>query len=156
MRDMALEVAGTPLWIMFRKARLLPRDDALQWHLQVRALEEDALPPVGVVKDDRVARAIAHIHDHFHESPSLADIAQVVHVSPFHFHRLFTRQVGVSPKHYLQRKQLQVAKWLLRQGGIPIGDIAQRTGFSSHGHFTSTFHRLVGLSPSDYREQALA
>jgi len=109
--------------------------------------------PLGVVEDERIALAVAYLHDHYHLASSLAQIAEVVHISPFHFHRLFTRQVGLSPKHYLQHKQLQVARWLLRTSRMPVGEIAARIGFASHGHFTSTFHRIVGASPTDYRER---
>ena len=99
----------------------------------------------------RVARAIAFIHDHFADNPSLEDIAAEVHVSPFHFHRVFTRLVGESPKRYLQLKQLQVASELLRRSYVPIRDIARLTGFTSHGHFNATFRRVVGESPTEHR-----
>jgi len=140
------------VWVCFRRCRAVEGPGHEHWYLEVRSLEPDELTTVGLVADPRIAQALAFIHEQFAQAPSLADISRHVHVSPFHFHRLFTRQVGISPKHYLQRKQLQVAKWLLRQGGVPIATIAVRTGFSSHGHFTSTFHRLVGVSPSEYRE----
>ncbi len=126
---------------------------ASHWYVELHPLDEQDLPAVGLVEDERIALALAYIHENFHASPSLAQVAKKVHISPFHFHRLFTRQVGISPKHYLQKKQLQEAKWLLRQGGVPIGEVATRAGFSSHGHFTSTFHRVVGDSPSDYRDR---
>jgi AraC-like DNA-binding protein len=151
-RDMALQLNGEPVWVQFRRCRAVDGPGNEHWYLEVRPLEPDELTTVGLVADPRIAQALAFIHEQFAQAPSLADISRHVHVSPFHFHRLFTRQVGISPKHYLQRKQLQVAKWLLRQGGVPIATIAVRTGFSSHGHFTSTFHRLVGVSPSEYRE----
>jgi AraC family transcriptional regulator, regulatory protein of adaptative response / methylated-DNA-[protein]-cysteine methyltransferase len=107
---------------------------------------------VGIVSDPRIAQAIAYIHENFDSSPSLTDIARHVHVSPFHFHRLFSKQVGASPKHYLQKKQLQMARWWLRRTNTAIANVAKQAGFSSHGHFTSTFHRVVGKSPSEYRE----
>jgi AraC-like DNA-binding protein len=151
-RDIALQVDGRPVWVCFRRCRAVEGTGHEHWYLEVRSLEPDELTTVGLVADPRIAQALAFIHEQYAQAPSLADISRHVHVSPFHFHRLFTRQVGISPKHYLQRKQLQVAKWLLRKGGVPIATIAVRTGFSSHGHFTSTFHRLVGVSPSEYRE----
>jgi AraC-like DNA-binding protein len=150
-RDIALQLDGRPVWVCFRRCRAIEGTGNEHWYLEVRALEPDELTTVGLVADPRIAQALAYIHEQYAQAPSLADISRHVHVSPFHFHRLFTRQVGISPKHYLQRKQLQVAKWLLRRG-VPIATIAVRTGFSSHGHFTSTFHRLVGVSPSEYRE----
>ncbi|MEX0776678.1 MAG: AraC family transcriptional regulator [Phycisphaeraceae bacterium] len=153
-RDVVVKLDQQRYAAHFRRSRAADLPAAVHWVIEMHPLDADDLPAVGKVADERIAQAIAYIHNSFHESPSLADVARIVHISPFHFHRLFTRQVGISPKHYLQKKQLQVAKWLLRQGGVAIGDIAQRTGFSSHGHFTSTFHRVVGASPTDYRERA--
>ncbi|MEE9213151.1 MAG: AraC family transcriptional regulator [Phycisphaeraceae bacterium] len=153
MRDVALDLSGTPYWVRFCRGRGIDRDVAEHWFVELRPLEEDDLPTVHEVEDPRIARAIAFIHDHFQRSPSLTRLADAVHISPFHFHRMFTRQVGLSPKQYLQRKQMQVAKWVLRSTRTPIGRIAAQAGFASHGHFTSTFHRLVGVSPSEYREK---
>lgn len=150
--DLALDLAGATTWVRLRRRQVLSRASSTSWYIELRPLEADELPPVGLVKDPRVAQAITFLHENFKLSPSLADVAKVVHMSPFHFHRLFSKQVGVSPKHYLQRKQLQMAKWLLRSTRVAIGSIAEQTGFTSHGHFTSTFHRLVGVSPSEYRE----
>ena len=150
--DFAVELAGQRYWISFRRSAAIDEPTATRWCIELRPLAEGELPPVGAIDDPRIALAIGYLHDHYQESPSLTRIAEAVDVSPFHFHRLFTRLVGISPKRYLQRKQLQVAKWLLRSGRTPVGAIAGRTGFSSHGHFTSTFHRLTGLSPTEYRE----
>ncbi len=152
-RDIAVRLNDRTFAAYVRRSRGVETDGALHWYVELHPLDDQDLPPVGVVEDERIALALAYLHENFHSAPSLAQVAKKVHISPFHFHRLFTRQVGVSPKHYLQKKQLQEAKWLLRQGGVPIGEIATRTGFSSHGHFTSTFHRVVGASPSDYRDQ---
>lgn len=177
MRDIAVQLAGRPYWVRFHgrsvscsnvtAAGMPPAAStsgasaatsnvsaARNWRLEIHPLETNEIPVVGVVEDDRIGLALGFIHDRFEESPSLAGIAQAVHISPFHFHRLFSRYVGISPKHYLQRKQLQVARYLLRATRTPIGDVAKMAGFSSHGHFTSTFHRLIGASPSEYREKA--
>ncbi|MEX2216321.1 MAG: AraC family transcriptional regulator [Phycisphaeraceae bacterium] len=151
-QDIAVKLGKNSYWVVFRKRRAVPGAKGHHWYIELRPLESDELTPVGPVKDERVATAIAYLHDRFAESPSLAMVSKYVHMSPFHFHRLFSKQVGVSPKHYLMRKQLQMAKWLLRAHRVPIGSIAAATGFSSHGHFTSTFHRLIGVSPTEYRE----
>ena len=86
------------------------------------------------------------------EQSSLAVASKQAGMSPLHFQRLYMKQVGISPKQYLMRKQLQMAKWFLRAHRIHISKVASATGFSSHGHFTSTFHRLIGVSPTEYRE----
>lgn len=154
-RDFVANIASRPNWIVVLRCSAVNEADASNWYLELRPLQADELPVIGAIDDDRIARAIAYLHSNYHESPSLAQIARAVHTSPFHFHRLFTKEVGVSPKQYLQRRQLQVAKWMLRATREPIGTIAGETGFASHGHFTSTFHRVVGLSPSDYRDKSV-
>lgn len=154
VHDAALVLGGRRRWVRLHRARAAPELAAYHWHVELRPLEEDDIPPLGVVDDERVARAVAYLSDHFDRAPTLGDVAEAVHTSPFHFHRLFVRHVGRSPKHYLLRMQIMLAKWLLRATRTNIGEIATATGFASHGHFTATFHRVVGQSPSQYRETA--
>ncbi len=153
--DIALRVCGRDTWVRFMRRAALKADQSQHWYLELRPLETDELPIVAELADERLARAMAYLHDNYPDSPSLTQLARQVHMSPFHFHRLFSRQAGISPKHYLQKKQLQIAKWLLRSTKEPIGSIAAHTGFASHGHFTSTFHRIIGVSPSEYRQADL-
>jgi len=150
-RDCALNFGEESCWVCFHHGRALDLPQADWWFLELRSLEAGELPVIGPIEDERVARAVAYLHEHFDESPSLNQVAHHARVSPFHFHRLFTKVVGLTPKHYLLRKQVQVGKWLLRSTTLPVGKIATQCGFSSHGHFTSTFRRQVGLSPSEYR-----
>ncbi|MFW5652693.1 MAG: helix-turn-helix domain-containing protein [Planctomycetota bacterium] len=150
--DVALELADMGWWIRFRMQRALDEENSEYWYVELRPLRDGELAPVGLVEDDRIAQALAFVHDHYAEAPSLNTIAAAVHISPFHFHRLFSKQVDVTPKQYVLQKQIQMAKWLLRTRRIPISQIADLTGFASHGHFTSTFRRFVGASPSEYRQ----
>ncbi len=149
--DLALSISDNPIWIRFRQGPKLDTSELVNWYIELRPLAEDDLPPIGLVSDPRVSGALAYLSDHYAQSPSLPKVARHVHTSPFHFHRLFSKQVGISPKHYVLRMQLQIAKWLLRSSRLPIGRIADKTGFASHGHFTATFHRTVGCSPTHYR-----
>lgn len=150
--DVALNLAGVGWWIRFRMQRALAEENAEYWYVELRPLRDNELATVATVEDDRIAQSLAFIHDHYNEAPSLNTIAAAVHISPFHFHRLFSKQVDVTPKQYVLQKQIQMAKWLLRTRRIPISQIADLTGFASHGHFTSTFRRFVGASPSEYRQ----
>jgi AraC-like DNA-binding protein len=151
--DLNLSLAGETVWVRVCRRRSTKLLHAERWTLELRPVGEGDVPPLGLVEDERVAAAVAHMHDAFEESPSLAELAKLVHMSPFHFHRVFSRAVGLSPKHFLQRCQLQYARWALRATPAPVHEIAARAGFSSHGHFTSTYHRLTGLSPTEYRDR---
>ena len=150
--DFATELDGKPYWVCFHHNQALDTPDSKYWHLHLRPLEAGELPTIGPIEDHRVAKSLAYIHDNFNQSPTLTQVAQNVGVSPFHFHRLFMKHVGISPKQYLQRKQMQVAKWLLRSSRQSIGKVASQSGFASHGHFTSTFQRMAGMTPRQYRE----
>jgi len=151
--DFSVQIGKQDYWVCFNRRSAVDAPDSEHWLIELRPLGKDELPVVGVVQDRRIAKAIAFIHDNYDHSPNLTQIARSVHISPFHFQRVFTKQVGMSPKHYLQRKQLQMARWLLRASRSSIGTIATRCGFASHGHFTSTFRRYVGMSPSQFRER---
>ena len=152
MHDVVLDMEGVATWMRFRKGGV---DGSGRNHLYVelRPIGEGDVPVVGMLEDERIAQAVAFLSDNYAKSPSLSEVAESVFTSPFHFHRLFSRQVGLSPKHYLLRMQLQIAKWMLRATRVPVGEVATAAGFSSHGHFTATFHRLVGVSPTTYRSQ---
>lgn len=152
LHDIALELANLPWWLRFRRQRSVADETAVYWYLELRPLEDGDLATVSTVSDDRIGRAVGYIHDHYNESPNLNTISGCVKISPFHFHRLFSKQVGVTPKQYVLQKQIQMAKWMLRSRNNPISQIAEETGFASHGHFTSTFRRFVGVSPTEYRQ----
>ena len=145
--DVTLLLEGQAVWL---RVRTMGRGRSIE----LRQASEDDPPAVGEVDDPRVAKALAYLSDRCTDAPSLNDLAQAVDASPFHFHRLFSRYVGVSPKHYLLRMQIQRAKWFLRTSRRSIGEVASQAGFSSHGHFTATFHRVVGTSPTAYRESS--
>lgn len=149
--DMILQVGADSRWIIFRRTRAVELPEAVQWLIEVRPAPAISPPHVGLLSDPRIARTIGWIHDEFALNPSLEQMADFTHVSLYHFHRVFTRHVGVSPKRYLQFKQLQVAGHLLSTTHLPVRRIASLAGFQSHGHFNAAFHRVTGSSPSQSR-----
>lgn len=99
-----------------------------------------------------VQRAIATMHERYHEPITLTDLAAEVFVSPFHFSRIFAKATGVTPGRYLTAVRLFEAKRLLLTSSLTVSDIVCTVGYSSVGTFTSRFTRAVGMSPSQYRE----
>lgn len=80
---------------------------------------------------------------------SLDELARLAGMSKYHFLRLFTRTMGITPYSYLQAIRIGRAKQLLEQG-IPPAETAQLTGFGDQSHFTHTFKKLIGLTPKQY------
>src|SRR2546425_8839080 len=75
-------------------------------------------------------------------------------MSPYHFARLFKRSTGVPPHRFLVRRRIDAARALLAAQTAPIAEIAQLVGFRTPSHFTTTFRRVTGMTPSAYRSEA--
>ncbi len=153
LHEVTLNLGGRATWVRFYRGRGGRSIDRRHLYVELRKSAKDDLPTVGLVEDERVSLTMGYLSDHFVDTPGLIELSEYVETSPFHFHRLFSRHAKISPKHYLLRTQLQHAKWLLRASREQIGQVSILTGFASHGHFTATFHRMVGVSPSQYREK---
>ena len=76
--------------------------------------------------------------------------------SRYHFARAFAAAYGETPRAYLTRRRIERAKTLLRTANLSVTEICFLVGFSSVGSFSSRFRRLVGRSPSEYRDEAVA
>lgn len=99
----------------------------------------------------RIAEAIEFIRDNFKSQPSLETIAEKVHMSPFHFQRLFSDWAGVSPKKFLQYISLAYAKDLLKEKQSTLFDTAHETGLSGLGRLHDLFVKIEGMTPGDYK-----
>lgn len=78
-------------------------------------------------------------------------MARAAHASPAHFSRGFRAAFGVPPGRYLQERRITRAAFLLRETTMPVTEVALAVGFRSLGTFSSTFSRLMGVSPRAYR-----
>jgi AraC family transcriptional regulator len=87
---------------------------------------------------------------------SLSEMADQLDMGPCHFARAFKESVGVSPHQYVLRRRIERALQLLKGAHPSLAEMSRELGFSSHGHFTTVFHRFVGVSPSSYREQVVS
>ncbi|WJM84032.1 methylated-DNA--[protein]-cysteine S-methyltransferase [Dickeya chrysanthemi] len=100
----------------------------------------------------RIADAITFIASRVNSQPTLDEIAAHVHLSPFHFQRLFSRWAGVTPKRFLQVLTLERAKALLRESR-PLLDVADSVGLSSGSRLYDHFVHLDAVTPGEYQQQ---
>jgi AraC family transcriptional regulator of adaptative response/methylated-DNA-[protein]-cysteine methyltransferase len=101
----------------------------------------------------RVATAIEFIHSRFPEQPSLEQIAARIHLSPFHFQRLFKNWAGISPKKFLQYINIRHAKSLLEKD-YSLADTAFETGLSTTSRLHDLFISIEGMTPGAYKHGA--
>lgn len=100
---------------------------------------------------DRIAEAIAYIKANFKDQPNLDDVAEKVHLSPFHFQRLFSEWAGTSPKKFLQYTTVEHAKKLLKENQTTLFDVANETGLSGTSRLHDLFVNIEGMSPAEFK-----
>ncbi len=96
-------------------------------------------------------RVIEYIEANLAEPISLAMLAELARLSPFHFARAFKQSFMVPPHRYHTGRRIERAKEMLASPTLSITDIALGLGFCETGSFTAAFRRLTGRTPTDYR-----
>lgn len=100
---------------------------------------------------NRIAEAIHYIRDNFKAQPSLDEVASNIHLSPFHFQRLFHEWAGTSPKKFLQYISIEHAKKLLKEDRATLADAAYETGLSGTSRLHDLFVTIEGMTPAEYK-----
>jgi AraC-like DNA-binding protein len=112
------------------------------------------LKPVTATTRDRrrAVETALWIDAHSHQAIGLDDAAGQAGISPFHFLRLFSQVLGVTPHQYLVRSRLRHAARRLADDDSAITDIAYDVGFADLSNFVRTFHRAAKISPLKFRQ----
>ena len=103
---------------------------------------------------DRIAEAISFIVSQVHHQPALDEVAAHLHLSPFHFQRLYCRWTGVTPKRFLQVLTLEHAKQLLSESR-PLLEVSDTLGLSSGSRLYDHFVHLEAVTPGEYKRGGL-
>ena len=99
----------------------------------------------------RVEEVRAYLEANMTRDVDIVSVARRVALSPFYLTRIFKGQYGIPPYRYLIRLRIDHATELLRESALTVTQICHRAGFNSLSHFITTFHRHVGMSPTQYR-----
>jgi AraC family transcriptional regulator len=99
----------------------------------------------------RLKRVLSCIDLRLAEPIQVCELADEVHMSPFHFTRMFKLATGHSPHKYITLQRVERAKDLLATSDMPIAAVAAAVGYQTQAHFTGVFARHAGTTPKVYR-----
>jgi AraC family transcriptional regulator len=101
----------------------------------------------------RARRGQEYLHASACSDPDLAEIARQACLSPYHFHRAFTRAFGQTPHQYRNRLRLERARRMLESGGMTVTEICGAVGFESAPSFSTLFRQAFGVPPSIWAQE---
>jgi AraC family transcriptional regulator len=100
----------------------------------------------------RLRRVLDYIEANLDQDLTLAELAGVACLSPWHFSRAFKQATSLGPRRYVLRRRIERAQAMLRRGDeVSLAGIAADLRFADQSHFTNTFRRETGTTPARYR-----
>ena len=101
--------------------------------------------------DEGIQRALNYIHANLCTPLNIQSIAKNANLSKSVLYRRFHSSFGCTVNQYINKKRMEKAKELLKQGHLSVEDVSQQTGFSDHAYFSRIFKKETGLSPIKYK-----
>ncbi|MGE7991733.1 GlxA family transcriptional regulator [Pseudomonas sp. NPDC089554] len=105
-------------------------------------------------KSDRIQSALEYARRHLSQPLSVEELAEVVHLSPRQFTRVFTAETGQSPARAVERLRLEAARLMIEQSRHSLEQVARETGFRDRRHMREVFMRGFGVPPQAVRRDA--
>ena len=105
----------------------------------------------GGLPKSRLNHVREYIEHHLDGNISMTALAEVADLSLYHFAKAFKQSTGATPHQYVLARKIERAKELLSDPNRSVLEASARTGFVDQSHFTKIFRRLVGVTPTEFR-----
>lgn len=109
--------------------------------------------PRGGLADWQVRRVTQYMHEHLGEEIGLDELAALVNLSRFHFCTAFRKATGHTPHNWLVVLRIEEARRQLKDRTLAVTDIALIVGYQTPSSFAAAFRKVVGMTPSEYRQK---
>lgn len=124
------------------------------WLVKYIAARFNELRMSDTKRETQVDEIFQYIRSHINEDIKRSDIADAVHLNPNYISSLFKSKVGVSLKEYIITEKMTLAKQMVQKTNLPISVIAMKVGYVNFSHFSQSYKKLNGVSPTEDRESA--
>ncbi|MFA5523586.1 MAG: AraC family transcriptional regulator [Tissierellales bacterium] len=130
--------------------------ESIETQLAIQLLR-DSLPSYLVHRKNRyndndyIDEAINYMEEYYSSNITIPEICNAIFLSPYHFQRIFKKNMDKTPYRFLMELRINKAKVMLIKDRMQIDEIARHCGFVSLAHFSTMFKRIGGVSPSEYR-----
>lgn len=136
-----------------KEQRNLGRPDRLGTWRPVPATSSKPKQP-SEIPQVRLNRVIEFVESHLASDLCVSTLAAVAGMSSYHFCRSFKQTTGITPHRYVLSRRMEQAKILLEKNGASLLEVAEQVGFNDQSQFTRVFHRMVGLTPAQFRKES--
>ncbi|MEJ1972327.1 MAG: helix-turn-helix domain-containing protein [Lacunisphaera sp.] len=160
LKDLGIDADDRRFAAAYTRSRLVPRQqyDAILQLLAIFALQLGTLSSQLIMQDEKVeqpaiARARAYIAEHHTEELTLTEVAGAASMSTYHFCKIFHKSTGLTFTDYVARVRVENVRQRLLNPHTRISEAAYAGGFQSLSQFSRVFRRIVGESPSAFRER---
>lgn len=115
-------------------------------HASIKLVDESGARLDGT----KLRTVIDYMKEHYQEDVSLSQLAEIAHVSPSHFLRMFKAATSFTPHQYLINYRIELGRELLLKGDCSVKQVARSVGFCDSSHFTRYFKRIMNMSPNQF------
>ena len=102
-----------------------------------------------------INKVVSYLYTHIEDHLSLEEISLDLNISTGYLSTCFKKNMHISVMNYFKKIKIERAKTLLRSSGKSILEISTTLGFCDQGHFTKTFKKILGLTPTEYKNQSI-
>ena len=128
------------------------RKGLMNYAMSLFRIQQDKLREY-VDSEDIIARAKKYIDENYRENIDRNDVAAVTFVTPNYLSKLFKNNMNMNLREYINQLRVEEAKRLLLSTSLSVSEIASNVGYYNISYFSTVFHKLVGVSPFDWRNQ---
>ncbi|OMF23966.1 AraC family transcriptional regulator [Paenibacillus sp. FSL H8-0259] len=133
---------------LLAKSKLL---ELISYYIMNLRLDEISYKNLGSAR--KLTAVLDYIAANIEHNITIHDLAEIAHMHPNYFIRLFKQQIGVPPIQYITRQKIEKAKDLLAATSGSVSEIADQLGFGDLFYFSRQFKKHAGLAPTEFRKQ---